>query len=170
MNVKCDIDKETKYTENYYFFHQFNFFFNFKLNFTISISAHPNLSAIDFTILNCKICPQRWFPDKQSWKEHHLTCHKTEVVALCEKCCKTFKSYNGYQYHQQIYHSSADDKHPCTICGKTFISEYKLGLHQRVHSSEKPFKCKKCPASYKYKQDLQKHEVKHKNDEERTYL
>lgn len=152
----------------YLYKYLFSFYINISL-FIFLFSAHSNLSAIDFSILNCKICPQRWFPNKQSWTEHHLTYHKTEVVALCEKCCKTFKSHNGYQYHQQIYHSSADDKHPCTICGKTFISEYKLGLHQRVHSSEKPFKCKKCPSSYKYKQDLQKHEVKHKKWR-RTYL
>lgn len=109
-------------------------------------------------ILSCKLCHHPWFANKQAWKIHLLTCHHSEVVAICEECCKIFKSNTGFTDHNKIYHSSAEEKHQCKVCGKSFISMYKLGMHERSHSSEKPYSCIKCQKSYKYKKDLQNHE------------
>jgi hypothetical protein len=130
--------------------------------FFISISA--NFNEMLLNLLSCKICRHPWFRDKEAWKTHHLTCHRNEVVAICEECCKTFRSYTGFTDHNKKYHSSPLENHQCRICNKSFISSYKLGIHERSHSTEKPYKCLKCGNSYKHKQDLQKHElIKHNN-------
>lgn len=39
-------------------------------------------------------------------------------------------------------------------CGKSFLKQYNLNSHARVHSNEKPHKCKSCPLAFKRKHDL----------------
>ena len=136
------------------------------------ISGHSKTLLDSITpILNCKICNQYGFQNKEAWKAHHVTYHKTDDVALCEACCKTFKTTNGFQYHNLIYHTSEENKYLCKVCNKSFISEYKLKIHQTVHSSAKRFKCIKCENSYKYIQDLRKHlQTKHWSDRLYAYL
>jgi hypothetical protein len=52
----------------------------------------------------------------------------------------------------------------CRKCSKTFKSNYKLNLHQRVH--EKKFKCDQCDAAFLNSHPLKLH-VKSKHEGER---
>lgn len=112
--------------------------------------------------ISCKICHQMGFPDRHAWKIHQISNHKTEFCAMCEPCCKTFKSFTGYNDHNSLHHGSPHSKqlYTCQVCLKSFISQYKLEFHERAHSNEKPFQCRKCRKGYKYKKDLTKHELK----------
>jgi hypothetical protein len=39
-------------------------------------------------------------------------------------------------------------------CGKSFLKQYNLNSHAKVHSTEKPHKCTSCPLAFKRKHDL----------------
>lgn len=124
------------------------------------------MNAVGQRLFSCKLCHQPWFPDKHAWTTHMLTCHKADVHAICEECCKIFKSHTGFSDHKKIYHASEKEKFKCTICRKLFISEYKLRVHEISHSNDKPFKCIECNKCYKYKKDLHNHNlVKHSDRE-----
>lgn len=108
--------------------------------------------------LICRFCVHSRFDTVEEWKTHQLTVHRNDVTAICDECRRTFKTKKGLLCHKKIYHSPADEKYQCLECGKFFISEYKLGIHKRMHSLDRPFKCSKCSSSYKHKHVLQKHE------------
>lgn len=48
----------------------------------------------------------------------------------------------------------------CPTCHKTFLSKYYLKVHNRRHTGEKPFKCRKCGKCYYRKENLQEHEAR----------
>lgn len=49
--------------------------------------------------------------------------------------------------------------YPCLElgCRKTFSRLYNLRAHQNTHTSNRPFRCKKCPASFARNHDLKRH-------------
>ena len=105
--------------------------------------------------LPCRLCPQSEFSDRTASKLHQLTDHKNESYMMC-KTCKTFKSTTGFSDHIRVHHSLPCDKqlYTCTVCLKSYTTRYKLGVHERTHSSKNSFKCSNCQQSYKYKKDL----------------
>ena len=46
----------------------------------------------------------------------------------------------------------------CDECGSAFIMLSHLRRHQRVHSSEQPYACSKCPVRFKFSWGLLRHE------------
>ncbi|KAL0570535.1 hypothetical protein V5O48_011417 [Marasmius crinis-equi] len=53
--------------------------------------------------------------------------------------------------------------YPCTMagCQKTFARLFSLRSHQRVHSSQRPYVCKLCPAAFARGHDLKRHSRLH---------
>ncbi|KAL1518038.1 hypothetical protein ABEB36_001724 [Hypothenemus hampei] len=49
----------------------------------------------------------------------------------------------------------------CTVCGKTYKTNYKLAEHMTKHTGERPYKCKSCDKSFRSKIGLAQHEAKH---------
>uniref|UniRef100_A0A0E9S6V3 C2H2-type domain-containing protein n=1 Tax=Anguilla anguilla TaxID=7936 RepID=A0A0E9S6V3_ANGAN len=39
---------------------------------------------------------------------------------------------------------TGEKSYKCPHCGKAFIKESVLNLHQQIHSGEKPYKCSQC--------------------------
>ncbi|XP_026804100.1 zinc finger protein 37A-like [Rhopalosiphum maidis] len=47
--------------------------------------------------------------------------------------------------------------YPCGVCGKEFISNSVLTIHQRSHTGEKPYVCYQCHRSFSHKSNLTRH-------------
>lgn len=105
----------------------------------------------------CKIC-LHILSSKKEWLHHHETLHRNDYFSFCGECCKAFKSANGSSQHRLKYHSTANDTFfTCRICSSKHTTSYKLRIHERSHSADKPFVCLICKRSYKHKKDLNGH-------------
>ena len=132
-----------------------------KSHFTLYLFISATMGNV-IGFLCCNLCNLSGFVSSEAWKAHQMTLHKDDIVAMCEACCKTFKSVLGYRNHNIKYHSTESEMYKCQKCGKRFVSKCKLSVHQSVHSDDKPYRCTTCENSYKYKSDLKKHEqLKH---------
>ncbi|XP_039862885.1 oocyte zinc finger protein XlCOF22-like isoform X2 [Simochromis diagramma] len=93
---------------------------------------------------------------------------KTETktnVLKCDSCGKTFNSESDLTTHRRVHTRNKSccccwtcrtkftqclkihtgkKSHPCSTCGKEFISKSTLKTHIRTHTGEKPFSCKTC--------------------------
>ncbi|XP_066250750.1 zinc finger protein 502-like isoform X1 [Euwallacea similis] len=49
----------------------------------------------------------------------------------------------------------------CSVCGKSYKSNYKLAEHMTKHTGERPYKCKSCDKAFRSKIGLTQHEAKH---------
>ncbi|XP_050294960.1 zinc finger protein ZFP2-like isoform X2 [Anthonomus grandis grandis] len=49
----------------------------------------------------------------------------------------------------------------CTVCGKSYKSNYKLAEHMTKHTGERPYKCGSCDKAFRSKIGLAQHEAKH---------
>lgn len=97
---------------------------------------------------------------------------KREKSFECDICKKKFASYGFVKRHILDRHKNNNDwcrnikpkrkkkdPVPCKICGKMLVA---INLHMRAfHSTDRPFKCKKCDLTYKYKSNLESHERLH---------
>lgn len=54
-------------------------------------------------------------------------------------------------------YAAAPSRPACPTCNKVFSTPYKLRVHIRSHTGEKPFKCDVCSAEFSQKSNLNKH-------------
>jgi len=124
-------------------------------------------------MLSCTFCKKRFMT---RWKlERHIISHTGAKPYNCIYCPKRFAEKNKLVVHVKNHKEDFVDlqaverliasllpkrktSHDCTICGKSFLSSWKLNRHARIHSGEKPFKCSKCPKSFIEKSKLDQHE------------
>lgn len=76
---------------------------------------------------------------------------KTNVVMhkfQCNKCSRSFRTSSAALYHRDTEHN-VGRKFVCNKCSKVFKHKQLLQRHQLVHSSDRPYPCDACGASFK---------------------
>lgn len=108
----------------------------------------------------CEICTAR-FTQSNSLKAHRLT-HNIgdKPVFQCELCPTTCGRKTDLRIHVQKLHTS-DKPLKCKRCGKSFPDRYSYKLHSKSHEGEKCFKCDLCPYASISARHLESHMLIH---------
>ena len=73
----------------------------------------------------------------------------------CSVCERVFSE----RFRLNIHLKSHTEEKPfkCQTCPKAFAQKYKLIYHERTHSGEKPYECKKCGKSFAHMEGYRQH-------------
>ena len=80
----------------------------------------------------------------------------------CPREGKSFNARYKMQIHMRIH--TFEKPHPCPHCGKRFSRVENLKIHIRTHTGEKPFSCQFCDKRFNNSSDRFKHQRTHEND------
>ncbi|XP_014290440.1 transcriptional repressor CTCFL [Halyomorpha halys] len=111
----------------------------------------------------CDICPSR-FTQSNSLKAHKLI-HSAgdKPVYRCELCPATCGRKTDLRIHVQKLHTS-DKPLKCKRCGKQFPDRYTYKVHNKSHEGEKCWKCDLCPYASVSQRHLESHMLIHTDE------
>ncbi|XP_077302495.1 uncharacterized protein LOC143922940 isoform X2 [Arctopsyche grandis] len=104
------------------------------------------------------------FTQSNSLKAHKLT-HNIgdKPIFHCELCPTTCGRKTDLRIHVQKLHTS-DKPLKCKRCGKSFPDRYNFKLHTKTHEGEKCFKCEMCPYASTSLRHLSSHLLVHTDE------
>ncbi|CAH1786595.1 unnamed protein product [Owenia fusiformis] len=105
-----------------------------------------------FRYIVCDLCGMMKSAPK-ALRSHMAWVHNREE-SKCDICHKLLKSKPALELHHQLKHNKT---HLCTDCGMTFGTVHILRNHMRIHTGDKPFKCKTCDIAFTHGGSLSKH-------------
>lgn len=76
---------------------------------------------------------------------------------VCETCGKAFVSQENLRLHNLSHVGPEGWEFCCEICSKKCLTKQKLEEHRRTHSKEKPFQCDHCGEKYAHRHNLRNH-------------
>jgi len=125
----------------------------------------------------CAVC-KRWCRDRYQLRVHQRT-HSDLKPLECQFCCKRFADPSGLRRHIKRYHVKSKDEESgeappiwtspieavkarkgskqCPECGKWLCDGYRLRIHRRSHSGEKPLECPRCDRRFADPSNLRRH-------------
>ncbi|XP_045510311.1 transcriptional repressor CTCFL-like isoform X2 [Colias croceus] len=111
----------------------------------------------------CEHC-NMCFTQSNSLKAHKLIHNVAEKpVFACELCPAKCGRKTDLRIHVQKLHTS-DKPLKCKRCGKTFPDRYSCKMHNKTHEGEKCYKCDLCPYASTTLRHLKSHMLKHTDE------
>ncbi|XP_028966758.1 transcriptional repressor CTCF [Galendromus occidentalis] len=107
----------------------------------------------------CDICHAR-FTQSNSLRAHKLIHTGQKPVFQCELCPATCGRKTDLRIHVQKLHTS-DRPLKCKRCGKSFPDRYTYRVHAKSHEGEKCFKCDLCSYASISQRHLESHMLIH---------
>ncbi|KAK3095484.1 hypothetical protein FSP39_015228 [Pinctada imbricata] len=121
----------------------------------------------------CEICGQN-YKTKRSLTRH-LWGHRQmseRKKTKCDKCSQVLSSHQHYLIHYGRTHLTVEEMgsfplktYKCEICNKICMCKWKLKVHMRIHTGEKPNKCRHCGKGFAERCNMLVHERAHTNTE-----
>ncbi|KAJ2941947.1 hypothetical protein O0L34_g10765 [Tuta absoluta] len=127
----------------------------YKKHITTSLKHNTRNEDKLFTCDDCKLQYYR----KPDLIDHILTRH-LKIPYQCGKCPLKFKSRRTRSRHMMTHKppkEGAEEQRVCLVCGNTFKNAKTLKNHERIHTGERPFKCKMCDATFTHDATLYQH-------------
>ena len=128
------------------------------LSFFISSIIATSQSYKWYWLLTANLFVIYLFSKKKVYLNTSLRRH-LRVILIFPFSTKVF-SESGLRYHRLTAHSGAaqSQRHPCQICGRTFLQATLLRKHMTsAHVGERKFSCPYCPATFKRKDHADRH-------------
>ncbi|XP_022653358.1 transcriptional repressor CTCF-like [Varroa jacobsoni] len=107
----------------------------------------------------CDICHAR-FTQSNSLRAHKLIHTGQKPIFQCELCPATCGRKTDLRIHVQKLHTS-DRPLKCKRCGKSFADRYTYRVHAKSHEGEKCFKCDLCSYASISQRHLESHMLIH---------
>ena len=98
--------------------------------------------------------------------KRHISTHSSNEKQLytCDKCGKNIKDRSNWKRHRLMhsgFKQNCKNPKPCTLCGKTCPSNFRLKVHMLTHAAEKPYSCDICGQKCSTKSNFRRHSERH---------
>lgn len=120
------------------------------------------LELINQKPYKCGICGHRTTAD--TLLKVHMKMHFVKRLHQCHVCKESFNFVTELNTHI-LSHSREISGFKCEHCAKDCFTEEDLHKHYRIHTKEKPYRCKLCLRCFSEEFYLRAHERSHHGEE-----